>query len=161
MTREGAHRSRVRWPLLAGIPERSRLWWVLQPLQDQAALPLLRYWENAGSDPERRKEARNVVVALESRQDSSARRGADCCQPTRACLVQRVHATAGSMGAAIATAEQAQAWLEGQTAVPAELEIRFLDSLERVADVKTSATRMQRWEHLYGCWRSTGAGATP
>lgn len=146
--------------ILSGIPERGRLWWVLQPLQDQAALPLLRYWQSFETDPEQHRMAENVVLALQNRRRSSGSAYA-CCQPTRACLAQRVQAGGGSAGAVITTEEQARSWLSGQTAVPIDPGIRFLDPLERVADVSLSATRVQRWEHLYGCWRMTGTTAKP
>ncbi|MGH8674611.1 MAG: hypothetical protein ACREVG_09905 [Burkholderiales bacterium] len=147
------HLLRVMSSLEAG----KRPWWVLQPLGDRAALPLLRYWEGLETDAARRREAHDIVVRLESR-DPGERLGREkaCCQATRACLVSQVRASGADPGdTSIATPDQARAWLKGRGTGPADFEIRFVDSLERIADVSAPGTPPQRWEHLYGCWRDT------
>jgi len=138
---------------LATTGERSALWWVLYPLKDRSALPILRYWEGRESDPERRRTARNVVVTLERQGTSSSLRALQsCCEATRACLSARVESADGSVSVSISTAEQAREWLEGRAPAPSRPQIRFLDTLERVAEVSDARGRLRRWAHLYGCW---------
>ena len=97
--------------------------------------------------------ARNVVLALEGRREPDAARAQrTCCEPTRACLAARLAAAEGEAQAVISTPEQAREWLEGRAIAPLAPEIRFLDALERLAEVTDSRGRARRWAHLYGCW---------
>lgn len=146
-------------------------WWILSPLQDPVALPLLRYWATLDTDEQQRAELERNIRGMEARlRDSSPRTGtgptASCCEPTRACLLTTVESSAGdaSIGSVaanasvvIATEQQAQDWLRAE---PAELtataapEIAFLDELERIAIVSwPGRDRRKRWEFLFGCWR--------
>jgi hypothetical protein len=63
--------------------------------------------------------------------------------------------------AKITDAEQAEAWLRGAV-TPSEHRIEFVDSLERMADVRRpGAEATERWEHLFGCWRRTDQPEAP
>lgn len=135
--------------------ERSKLWWVLYSLKDRSALPILRYWEANETDPALRRKATDVVLQLERRGPSAAQRARrSCCEATRACLAARVEDPDADAAQAITTAEQAREWLEGRAPAPRQPQIRFLDTLERVADVTDARGRSRRWAHLYGCWMS-------
>lgn len=133
--------------------ERSKLWWVLYPLKDRSALPILRYWETIETDPKQRRTATSVVKALESRGASAAQRARQsCCEATRACLAARVESGSDDAARPITTAEQERKWLEGRAPLPPKPQIRFLDNLKRVAEVTDARGRTRRWAHLYGCW---------
>ncbi len=134
--------------------EKADNWWILAPLDDPQALPLLRYWLTFDSDPQQHDELANLVERLAARRDSSRKPGrGPCCHPTRECLLE--HVRAGSAGATqkILTEEQAQEWLASVPPGAAEPEMAFEDALERVAILTwPEAKRTERWEHLYGCW---------
>jgi len=133
--------------------EHGALWWVLHPLNDRSALPILRYWEANESNPTRRGTARNVVMALESRGASAAQRASQsCCEATRECLASRVDSEDGDAAGVIGTGEQARAWLDGRAPGRSVRQIRFLDTLGRDAEVSDARGRSRRWAHLYGCW---------
>lgn len=133
--------------------ERSKLWWVLAPLKDRSALPILRYWEASETDPRLRTQAGNIVLALERRHAPAAQRvRQSCCEATRACLASRVENPEDDPVPLITTAEQARDWLEHRASAPSQPQIRFVDALERVAEVTDARGRSQRWAHLYGCW---------
>ena len=102
-------------------PEKTANWWVLGPMSDPQALPLLRYWATLETDDQQRDELERNIRGMESRlPDSSGSAGGSgsaisCCEPTRACLVAAVGTpTVDSVPiAVIETEEQAQAWLRG------------------------------------------------
>ncbi len=135
-------------------PEKSNNWWILTPLDDPQALPLLRYWLTFDSDPQQHDELANLIERLATRRDSTRKSGrGPCCHPTRECLLE--HVIAGSVGATqkILTEEQAQEWLASVPPGAAGPEMAFEDALERVAILTwPEAKRAERWEHLYGCW---------
>jgi hypothetical protein len=141
------------------LPNRGELWWVLRPLSDKSALPILRYWEELETNEAHRRDARDVVTALQAREAghrsdmrSSRPAAQPCCRPTRECLLAHVESTT-SVQMRIIDEAQAQAWLEGRGPENADPAVQFLDALERVAEVSADAGTPQRWEHLYGCWR--------
>jgi hypothetical protein len=56
----------------------------------------------------------------------------------------------------IATEDEARTWLNEGGVDPAAAEVRFMDSLQRVAEVaRRAGATPETWEHLYGCWRRT------
>ncbi len=141
----------------AALPDRGELWWVLQPLAEKDALPILRYWESLETDAARRKDARDVIAALEARGERTSRAGPTrCCRPTRECLLSHV-AVAPGAESPITTVEEARAWLEARAPVNVEPAVRFRDELGRIAEVHLADRAPQRWEHLYGCWRQAGS----
>jgi hypothetical protein len=69
---------------------------------------------------------------------------------------------AAAQGAAtrIATETEARAWLAASGPLRAAPAVRFLDELERIAEVMPAGSAPQRWEHLYGCWRQPGSSGS-
>ena len=134
------------------IPEKAEHWWVLQNLADAHALPLLRYWHMLEAKEEQRDLLLKVIVRLEDAGPQSRRSRETCCHPTPECLLSWIRALPGrGHEVEITTAEQAKAWLQGTDT--ASIEIRFTDSLSRIALVTRPAVEEAgRWEHLYGCW---------
>lgn len=137
------------------VPEKTAHWWILQNLADAGALPLLRYWHTLEAKEEQRDLLLKLIARLEDGGPQTARSRETCCHPTPECLFSWIHALpARGHEAEITTAEQAKAWLQGTDT--ASIEVRFTDSLSRVALVTRPAVdEAVRWEHLYGCWRRT------
>ena len=150
------------------LPEKAANWWILGPLSDPAALPLLRYWATLETSEQQRGELAGNIRGMESRlANSSGPSGGtggsagaiSCCAPTRACLLAAIDS--GGFEPAplpvIETEEQARAWLDDETIEVAPrpaAQISFLDELERIAVVTWPVQdRSERWEHLFGCWR--------
>lgn len=136
--------------LFDSLPDKVNRWWILQPLADPDALPILRYWLAANGDG-KRDELASFIARLELER-TRASPAARCCDPTQACLLASVAARSGS-DPEIRDALQANAWFEGAASAAAP-QVRFLDPLERIAEVTaTRGSPPQRWEHLYGCWQ--------
>ena len=137
----------------------TRSFWILAPLEDAQALPLLLYWQTLEiAEQSQRDGLERVIVKLEAR-GSRITVDAACCQPTRECLLAWVRRSPASVSASIRNAEEASAWLEGPPQPTGEPSIAFLDSLSRVAEVTWQDRTEERWEHLYGCWRPVGEAA--
>jgi hypothetical protein len=136
--------------------DRGRHWWILAPLQDPGALPILRYWQGLPTEPSQREELIRLITLLEGNaaKENHRQRGA-CCLPTRACLLTWLEVTAEA-DVEIATEDEARTWLNEGGVDPAAAEVRFMDSLQRVAEVaRRAGATPETWEHLYGCWRRT------
>ena len=141
------------------IPERSRHFWILSPLPDLQALPLLRYWlAQPITEEAQHKALEDLVESLEARTPSRGAAGA-CCLPTPDCLRSRLR-SASVAPSAITTADEARRWLEAAEPGQPVPRLRFLDPLERVAVARWPDCREQRGEHLYGCWRRIDQAAS-
>jgi hypothetical protein len=136
-------------------PEKSSAWWVLDSLSDPNALPMLRYWATLPAGKEQLNSLKGAILKLET-QTSQGKSGnaPECCLPERACLVSQVRRQERTTGAArIETEPQALVWLGQKDGKSDDFDIRFIDPLERIAEVRLGAAAPQRWEHLYGCWQ--------
>jgi hypothetical protein len=148
----------------AALPAAERHEWVLADLAEPAALPALRYFRDHAGDTADRESLAGGIAILESGGANlySGRAQPSCCQPTRTCLETQVWRQAypqvGMAAAAQVTDEAGlRRFLERGTAA-APLEVRFLDDLERVAEVRLASRREPlRFAHLYGCWQWTDA----
>jgi hypothetical protein len=134
------------------LPDKTRHFWVLSPLPDPKALPLLRYWLTLPiAEAAQRKSLEDLVELLETRSGSAAT-SSSCCLATPECVLDRVRASAPAPSA-ITTEQEARRWLSSAGASATRPGLRFLDPLERVAVARWPDGREERWEHLYGCWR--------
>lgn len=135
----------------------ARPWWILQPLRDGAALPLLRYWEGLEKDAPSLSLARRIIGDLENAGDATVQstRDSACCRPTKACLVAQVRAShADPDGSPITTPEQAEAWLSRRATPSPDVQITFPGFAgRRVADISVTDKPDERWEHRLDCWR--------
>ncbi len=135
------------------LPDKAEHWWLLTPLDDPQALPLLRYWATLSAPKQQREQLANEIFRLESSlKDGSPSRGLKtCCHPTKACLLSSVNVTAIIDDTDPITSEnEARAWLE-RTDKKGPI-IKFTDTLGRIARVQRTNGEVERWEHLYGCW---------
>jgi hypothetical protein len=105
------------------LPDKADHWWILQPLADFDALPILRYWLAASGDG-KRDELESLIARLEQTRTRTSP-AARCCEPTQACLFASVAARSGS-DPEIRDALQANAWFEGAASTAAP-QVRFLD----------------------------------
>lgn len=140
------------------LADKGRHWWLLAPLQDPGALPILRYWQGLPAEPSQREELIRLITSLEGKAATGnhRERGA-CCLPTRACLLTWLEVTADA-DAEIMTEGEARVWLNEGGTDPSAAAVHFTDSLGRVAEVaRRPGATPETWEHLYGCWRRTDA----
>lgn len=156
---EGRHTRRLL-RLFNNHPERNANWWILTPLGDPQALPLLRYWLTLDSEENQREQLANLIERLETPGDDTRKSGrGDCCRPTRECLLARVQLAVAD-AEVIQSEDEALAWLAATEKMREEPKIIYRDSLERVADVSWPGTgKTERWEHLFGCWRRVETGS--
>ncbi|MEE8297409.1 MAG: hypothetical protein V3R26_06220, partial [Hyphomicrobium sp.] len=135
------------------LPDKAEHWWLLTPLDDPQALPLLRYWATLSAPKQQREQLANEIFRLESslNDGSPSRSLKTCCHPTKACLLSSVNVTAIIDDTDPITSEdEARAWLERTD--KKGLVVEFTDTLGRIAQVQRASGEVERWEHLYGCW---------
>lgn len=136
-------------------PEKTSAWWILGYLDDPDALPMLRYWATLPASKDQLDSLNGAIRMLEQQISPGQPDSAPaCCQPDRACLLTQLHLKALTVDAPrIVTEKQALAWLNKKSGKTADADIRFTDTLERVAEVRLGTAAPQHWEHLYGCWQ--------
>jgi hypothetical protein len=145
---------RVYLSLFDTMPGRQQNLTLLNEVEDAQALPLLKYWVGLPGAPDGKQQLQYNIDRLESRQK---RAPAACCEPSEACLRQRVARDAAP--ARITNEKEAHEWLIAPPAAKARFSVRFTDDLKRSAEVDGKGGARQTWEFLYGCWRRTDAVA--
>lgn len=144
-------------------PAAERRAWVLQDLAEPAALPALRYLRAHAPAPEDREALAGGIEILENATANlySGRAPEICCAPTRECLMSQYEQQVfRKSDQRLRNEAELKDWIaKGLAAKP---KIRFLDSLERVAEIRDGRSPQPlRFEHLDGCWRRVaGAGET-
>jgi hypothetical protein len=144
------------------LPQRNQNWWILQTLQDPAALPLLRYWSTLPSAPagaDQQQTLEHVIGRLENARPGTAKTSVACCAATEECLLQQVRQSTAAVVAAdtqIRSEEEAIKWL-ADGAAAAKFTIRYTDELKRAAVVRGGDGAEEKWQYLYDCWRRTDA----
>ena len=142
------------------LPERNQNWWILQPLRDQSALPLLKYWSTLPAPQDQRQVLGQTIERLEKRPPARGAPGAFCCEATEECLMQQLRhgvAAAAVTQSEIHSEEEARKWLaDGATRAP-NFAIRYSDELKRSAFVLLPDGSEEHWQYLYDCWRDTTA----
>ncbi len=143
--------------VFARLQGESGQWWILSGLRDPGALPLLRYWLTVPSEESQRAQLEGLVERLEG--DAAGGRtaiGRPCCAPTADCLLATVRTQpARPSGHVLGSQAEAEAWLaEAVASEEAQPHLTFLGPLAREAVVRTGR-RVERYEHLYGCWHRT------
>ena len=143
--------------LFNALPQRNLNWWILQPLRDRSALPLLRYWSTLPAPADEQHILAQVIANLESRSPQKAVGPAPCCGATEECLLQKLRndsAPTTTVDVEIHSEDDARNWLsEGVAAV--SFKIRYIDELNRSAIVRRSDGGEENWQYLYDCWRRT------
>ena len=150
--------TRTYLSLFEAMPGRQDNLTLLNEIEDAEALPLLKYWVSLPAAAEGRQQLQYNIDRLESRQKRAP--AAACCEPSEACLRQKVVQSAASLKTT--TPDQAHRWLTERAARTDGFTLRFLDQLKRSAEVEIKGGRRQTWEFLYGCWQRTDApGGAP
>jgi len=140
------------------LPDRNKNWWILMPLADPSALPLLDYYAKLPAPKDQHDELVNVMERL--RNSGGPEKLPTCCEPTRACL--RSMLGKDSIRPVTIRSEQgARAWLKGTLVGKTGYEIKFSGPLQRAATIHRSGSPDQHWEYLYDCWRRTDLTASP
>jgi hypothetical protein len=135
------------------LPDKAEHWWLLMPLDDPQALPLLRYWATLSAPKQQQEQLVGKIFRLESslRNGMQSQSLKACCHPTKVCVLSWVKVTdIVDDTDPITSEDEARAWLE-RTGKKG-LVIKFTDTLSRIAQVQRTNGEVQRWEHLYGCW---------
>lgn len=144
-------------------PPAGRRGWVLQDLAEPAALPALRYLRDQAPRPEDREALAGGIGILENATANlySGRAPEICCAPTRECLLSQYEdQVSRKADQRLRSEAELKEWIaKGLAAKP---EVRFLDRLQRVAEIRDGrGPRPLRFEHLNGCWRRVaGPGET-
>jgi hypothetical protein len=134
------------------LPDRNSNWWILMPIEEASALPLLRYYETLPAPEDQRQELVGTVTSLERRQAMPEKSSA-CCEATAACLRTYLENDLPE-DVKIQSERSAQAWLKGLEP-KTSYKIAFSGPLKRTATVHRSHVPDEHWEYLYDCWRRT------
>ncbi len=141
------------------LPDRNSNWWILMPLEDASALPLLRYYETL-SAPENQQQQLLGIISRMERLQAMPQKAATCCEPTQQCL-RSLLLTDSPADVKIDSEQTARAWLAGKLAPKPSYDIAFSGPLERTATVHRSQGLDEHWQYLYDCWRRTDAATAP
>jgi hypothetical protein len=135
------------------LPDRNHNWWMLVPLEETSALPLLHYYETLSAPTDQHEQLLGIITKLERRQ-AIPERNPQCCEPTQACL-RNLLDKVSSEEAKIESERSARDWLKGTLEPKTPYDIVFSGPLERTATVHHLHGVDERWEYLYDCWRRT------
>jgi hypothetical protein len=137
------------------LADRNSNWWILMPLEDASALPLLNFYQTLSSPEDQHQELIATIARLEKSPKNSAK-GQPCCEATEACLRAILDEGAGEEER-ISSEAKARLWLSGELAPKAAFKIEFSGPLQRTAAVHERHASDQHWEYIYDCWRRTDA----
>jgi hypothetical protein len=140
------------------LPDRNSNWWILKPIEDASALPLLRYYETLPAPGDQHRELESAITNLERRQ-ARPEKSATCCEATQACL-RRLLEKDSPQDVKIQSEQSAVAWLSGTLEPQTTYKIAFSGPLQRTATVHRSHSPDEHWEFLYDCWRRTDTAAS-
>jgi hypothetical protein len=135
------------------LSDRNNNWWILMPLEDASALPLLRYYETLPAPENQHEQLLGIINRLERRQ-AMPEKDAQCCEATPACLRSLLDKDLHSE-AKITDESSARAWLAGTLKPASSYDIEFSGPLQRMATVHRLQSVDEHWEYLYDCWRRT------
>jgi hypothetical protein len=141
------------------LADRNSNWWILLPLEDASALPLLNFYQTLPSPNDQHQELVAAIERLENRKNIAAN-GATCCEPTESCL----RSTLGEAPVddeKITSEAKARRWLSGELSAQSAFKIDFYGPLQRTAAVHARHGSDQQWEYIYDCWRRTDALPSP
>jgi hypothetical protein len=135
------------------LPDRDDNWWILMPLEDASALPLLRYYETLPAPQNQHEQLLGIIARME-RLQAMPQTAASCCEPTQQCLRSLLEEDSPH-DVKIASEQSASAWLKGSLEPQMAYDVAFSGPLERQATVHRSQGLDEHWEYLYDCWRRT------
>lgn len=141
------------------LADRSSNWWILMPLEDVSALPLLNFYQTLPSPDDQHRELVSTIERLEKRPKNAAK-SEPCCEATEACLrtILGEGVDEGDSEEEKITSEaKARLWLGGELAAKSTFKIEFSGPLQRTATVHQRGFSDQHWEYIYDCWRRTDA----
>jgi hypothetical protein len=139
------------------LADRNSNWWILVPLDDASALPLLNFYQTLPSPDDQHRELVSTIERLEKKPKNAAK-GQPCCEATEACLrtILGEGVDEGDSEEERITSEaKARLWLSGELAPKSKFKIEFSGPLQRAAIVHERHGSDQHWEYIYDCWRRT------
>jgi hypothetical protein len=135
------------------LPDRNNNWWILMPIEDASALPLLRYYETLPAPGDQHQELTGAITRLERRR-AMPEESATCCEATQACLRSFLEKDS-PQDVKIQSEQSVRAWLRGTLEPKTSYKLAFSGPLKRTATVHRSHSPNEHWEYLYDCWRRT------
>jgi hypothetical protein len=168
-------------------PERAKNYWIIDNLEDPAALPLLQYWATLPAPPDQLDNLKRLAARLENLSHNHAHpataAATPCCEPTEACLRTQVIADLAAPSPATASSTEpaasapanhsdeihseadARKWLARKPSSPSnsasDFTISYNDDLKRAATIHRKSQPDTHYEYLYDCWHKTTATPTP
>ncbi|HYL96932.1 MAG TPA: hypothetical protein VET69_14100 [Terriglobales bacterium] len=140
------------------FPDRNKNWWILTPLEDPSAVPLLKYYAGLPSPGDQHQQLAALIESLQRGSNEPEVKKTTCCEPTAACL-RSMLGDESARQTEIRSEQSARAWLAGSPRVTT-YRISFSGPLKRTAVVHLSGKRAQHWQYLYDCWRRTDLAAS-
>ncbi len=137
------------------LPDRNKNWWILMPLEDASALPLLNYYATLPAPKDQQQELVGIIERLQ-RIGNAPEKSATCCDPSEACL-RSMLGEDPSQKVEIRSEQSARAWLRGTLVTKPAYQVSFAGPLQRKATVHRPGNLDQHWEYLYDCWHRTDA----
>jgi hypothetical protein len=135
------------------LPDRNNNWWILMPIEEVSALPLLRYYATLPAPADQHQELTDAITMLERRR-AKPEESATCCEATPACL-RTLLKKDSPQDVKIQSEHSVRAWLSGAFEPKTFYKITFSGPLQRTAIVHRSHSADEHWEYLYDCWRRT------
>ncbi|HTM42781.1 MAG TPA: hypothetical protein VL177_17815, partial [Terriglobales bacterium] len=140
------------------LSDRNKNWWIVTPLEDPSAVPLLKYYASLPSPNDQHQQLAALVENLQRQNSEPERKKSTCCEPTAACL-RSMLGDESAQQTEIRSEQSARAWLAGSPRVTT-YRISFSGPLNRTAVVHRPGKRNQHWQYLYDCWRRTDLSAS-
>ena len=140
------------------FPDRNKNWWILTPLEDPSAVPLLKYYATLPAPNDQHQQLAALVESLQRGSNEPEMKKTTCCEPTAACL-RSMLGDERARQTEIRSEQSARAWLAGSLRVTT-YRISFSGPLNRTAVVHRPGKRAQHWQYLYDCWRRTDLAAS-
>ena len=140
------------------LSDRNKNWWIVTPLEDPSAVPLLKYYASLPSPNDQHQQLAALVENLQRQNSEPETKKSTCCEPTAACL-RSMLGEQQAQQTEIRSEQSARAWLVGSPRLTT-FRISFSGPLNRTAVVHRPGKRNQHWQYLYDCWRRTDLSAS-
>jgi hypothetical protein len=140
------------------LSDRNKNWWIVTPLEDPSAVPLLKYYASLPSPNDQHQQLAALVENLQRQNSEPETKKSTCCKPTAACL-RSMLGEQQAQQTEIRSEQSARAWLVGSPRLTT-FRISFSGPLNRTAVVHRPGKRNQHWQYLYDCWRRTDLSAS-
>ena len=140
------------------LADRNSNWWILSPVEDDSALPLLRFYATLPAPADQHQQLLGIITRFERRK-AIPDKTPTCCDATQACL-RSILEKDTPQDITVDSEQSARAWLKGTLEPKKSYDVAFSGPLERTATVRRAHDPDEHWEYLYDCWRRTDAATS-